>query len=59
LAKQSSHEQIARRAYELYLSRGAADGLDVQDWLEAERQLASRQQPAAKALRTSSARRRS
>jgi Protein of unknown function (DUF2934) len=33
------HEQIARYAYELFLSRGAEDGRDLQDWLEAERQL--------------------
>ena len=30
---------IAARAYEIYLLRGAADGHDVEDWLEAERQL--------------------
>ena len=33
------HDRIARRAYALYLSRGAADGWDVQDWLDAERQV--------------------
>jgi len=30
---------IARRAYELFLARGSADGHDLEDWLEAERQL--------------------
>jgi len=30
------HEQIARRAYELYLCRGAGDGLALDDWLAAE-----------------------
>ena len=30
---------IARRAYEIYQSRGGYDGLDLDDWLEAERQL--------------------
>jgi hypothetical protein len=34
-----SREDIARRAYELYLRRGAADGQDVDDWLQAEREL--------------------
>jgi hypothetical protein len=31
---------VARRAYELFLSRGAGHGRDLDDWLEAERQLA-------------------
>jgi hypothetical protein len=30
---------VARRAYELFLARGAQHGCDVDDWLEAERQL--------------------
>ncbi len=34
-----SHEEIARRAHEIYLSRGASPGQDLSDWLEAERQL--------------------
>ncbi len=33
------YEDIARRAYELFLSRGAQHGCDVDDWLEAERQV--------------------
>jgi hypothetical protein len=31
-------EDIARRAYERFLRRGAEDGREVEDWLEAERQ---------------------
>jgi hypothetical protein len=34
-----THEQIARRAYELYLARGATDGQAEQDWMQAEREL--------------------
>ena len=34
-------EDVARRAYELFLSRGGQHGRDVDDWLEAERQLTS------------------
>jgi hypothetical protein len=30
-------EEIARRAYGLYLVRGGGAGRDVEDWLEAER----------------------
>jgi hypothetical protein len=32
-------EQIQKRAYEIYLERGGADGSDVDDWLQAEREL--------------------
>ena len=30
---------VAKRAYELYLERGGQHGADLDDWLEAERQL--------------------
>ena len=33
------HAAIARRAFEIYLARGASHGRDVQDWLQAEREL--------------------
>ena len=32
-------DDIARRAYELYVSRGCEDGGDVDDWRQAEREL--------------------
>ncbi len=32
-------DQIAQRAYELFLVRGATHGQDVDDWLRAEREL--------------------
>lgn len=32
-------ERISRRAYELYVARGGADGQDLEDWLAAEREL--------------------
>ncbi len=34
-----TQDDIARRAYEIYASRGYADGDPVADWHEAERQL--------------------
>lgn len=34
-----SHEQIAQRAYEIYLERGGAPGDPMQDWLRAEQEL--------------------
>jgi Protein of unknown function (DUF2934) len=35
-----TQDQIAARAYEIYLERGAAPGDPMQDWLRAERELA-------------------
>jgi hypothetical protein len=35
-------DRIASRAYEIYLERGGGDGRDMDDWLEAERQLSGR-----------------
>ena len=32
-------DDVARRAYALFLARGQGEGRDVEDWLEAERQL--------------------
>jgi len=34
-----THADIARRAYDLYLSRGTGHGHDLDDWLQAEREL--------------------
>jgi len=34
-------EQIARRAYELFEARGGVDGYHIQDWLQAEKEIAS------------------
>ncbi|HWK08888.1 MAG TPA: DUF2934 domain-containing protein [Vicinamibacterales bacterium] len=44
-----SHPEVAARAYELYLERGATDGHDTEDWLQAESELvtAVRQKLAA------------
>jgi hypothetical protein len=36
----STDQDVARRAYDLFVSRGGQHGHDVEDWLEAERQLA-------------------
>ena len=33
------HERIAKRAYELYLDRGRRRGCDVEDWIDAEREI--------------------
>ena len=33
------HEEIRRRAFEIYLERGGQPGRDLDDWLQAEREL--------------------
>jgi hypothetical protein len=40
-AQQASvtNNDVARRAYDLYLARGCEDGHDVDDWIQAEREL--------------------
>jgi hypothetical protein len=35
----STNAEIARRAYEIYLERGSGPGLEVDDWLRAEREV--------------------
>lgn len=37
-----SPDEIAAEAYSIYLARGAEDGRDQDDWLEAERRLRDR-----------------
>ena len=39
------HDRISRRAYTFYLERGYRDGCALQDWLDAEREILSREQP--------------
>ena len=34
-----THEQITRRAYEIFVERGQPEGRDLEHWLEAEKQL--------------------
>jgi hypothetical protein len=36
---QVTPDEISRRAYEIYLSRGPAEGGPLEDWLRAEREL--------------------
>lgn len=38
IIKGYTREDLEQRAYELYLARGGADGLDLEDWLQAERE---------------------
>ena len=34
-----SSEDIQARAYEVYIERGRIDGFDLEDWLQAEKEL--------------------
>jgi len=38
-----SQEKIARRAHEIYLARGGREGHEIDDWLEAERELTQKE----------------
>lgn len=37
--KEISKEDIAQRAYEIYVQRGEHSGTDVEDWVTAEKEL--------------------
>jgi hypothetical protein len=41
-ASEKIGEQISRRAYELYETRGWEDGHDLDDWLRAEKEITGR-----------------
>jgi hypothetical protein len=51
--RQSSIEEITRRAYGLYLERGGEHGKDVEDWVRAEKEL--RAEPIAGPAKTRTA----
>ncbi len=38
-SREARHDEIAQRAYEIYVRRGGAPGNPMDDWIEAERQL--------------------
>ena len=39
---QPTREDIEQRAYEIYLERGGTEGYEMEDWLQAERELQQR-----------------
>jgi len=41
-APEPTREDIERRAYEIYLERGGTEGCEMEDWLQAERELRQR-----------------
>ncbi|HTN43466.1 MAG TPA: DUF2934 domain-containing protein [Nitrospiria bacterium] len=47
-------ERIAQKAYDLYEKRGSVHGLDVQDWLEAERLIMAQTMAETKAPKSQS-----
>jgi len=47
-----TEQEIAARAYEIFLSRGATDGSDLDDWLQAERELTAKMNETPKARST-------
>jgi hypothetical protein len=43
MGSEPSEEDIRMRAYHRYLERGGGHGMDFEDWLEAEREIKSKQ----------------
>ncbi len=43
-----SYEEIAQRAYEIYLARGGGPGREDEDWQQAERELREAREKAAR-----------
>jgi hypothetical protein len=41
------HEHTAKRAYQLYVQRGFREGYALDDWLDAEREIAGRESPVS------------
>jgi hypothetical protein len=52
--KEISNEEVAHRAYELYVQRGKEPGKDVEDWATAEKELGA--EPTVAPARTMAAR---
>jgi hypothetical protein len=48
-------EQIEKRAYELYIERGGEGGHDLENWLDAERQLTESSEKSSPEQSTSAA----
>jgi hypothetical protein len=40
-----THDEIARRAYQIFVERGRPEGRDMEHWLEAEAQLVAAREP--------------
>jgi Protein of unknown function (DUF2934) len=53
--KSKSNEEIARRAYEIYLDRGCENGRDVDDWLAAEKELKGEDFSSSRKTKTAAA----
>jgi len=49
ISRSVSHEDIERRAYQRYCDRGCTSDGDLDDWLEAERELLSERTDAHRA----------
>jgi len=47
-----THEEVEKRAYEIYLRRGDGDGRDLDDWFTAEQELAQERSQESEAYRS-------
>lgn len=46
--KLSTHDKIARRAYEIFLERNGAPGNPLEDWVRAEREILAKSKRSTK-----------
>jgi len=53
MSQHNANDKIAQRAYELYLSRGGEHGNDLNDWLQAEKEVLTTQSDSNKTARAS------
>jgi hypothetical protein len=47
-----THEEIEKRAYDIYLRRGGGDGRDLDDWFAAEQELTQERSQESEAYRS-------
>ena len=45
--EEGDEQEIRIRAYEIYLQRGGQPGYELEDWLQAERELTSKEEGSA------------
>jgi len=50
-----TREEIELRAYEIYIERGGAHGQDVEDWVQAERELVEKYGPPVQRAKAAAA----
>lgn len=50
-----THEEVELRAYQIYVERGGTHGQDVDDWLQAERELIAKHADTSQKVKAATA----